>query len=176
MVLAALIAATALATSRPGLVVAHQASPTAGIPCPTTTEEENAALVRHLFEEGWGAGNLQVVDEVVADDVIVHRAPDGRQYPPHDVRHPRAGAPTPPGIQAWLTDFPDLHVAVEELIAGGETVAMGSTTFGGTQADPDRELEGAPKAGAADGSADAVGVSRGWRAARWPRTGCGLTT
>ena len=34
--------------------------------------EANKALVRRLYEEGFNQGNLDVVDELVAPDVVTH--------------------------------------------------------------------------------------------------------
>lgn len=36
------------------------------------TLESNKALVRRLYEEGFNEGNLDVVDELVAPDVVAH--------------------------------------------------------------------------------------------------------
>jgi predicted ester cyclase len=75
----------------------------------------NKALVRRLLEEGFNAGNLDVVDEVVAPDVVTHNplildAPAG----PDSIRG---------GIEMIRSAFDDLHVEVQELIAEGDRVA-----------------------------------------------------
>src|SRR4051794_25145220 len=76
VLLAALTAGSLVGPGSVVLSAAQEGSPVATpTSCPTTSDEENEALVSRLFAEGWGQGNLQVVDEVVADDVIVHRAP-----------------------------------------------------------------------------------------------------
>jgi SnoaL-like polyketide cyclase len=38
----------------------------------TDALESNKALVRRLYEEGFNEGNLGVVDELVAPDVVTH--------------------------------------------------------------------------------------------------------
>ncbi len=40
--------------------------------------EENKAIVRRFLEECWNAGKLDVLDEVVADDLVRSGTPVGR--------------------------------------------------------------------------------------------------
>jgi predicted ester cyclase len=101
--------------------------------------------VRRLFEAGWGEGNLQVVDEVVASDVIVHRAAATAGSIPSMTFATPGSDPYGEAIQVLRTDFPDLRVTTEDVIAAGDMVAM-RTTFAGTQADPIENL-GAPNTG-----------------------------
>jgi predicted ester cyclase len=144
VLLAALTAGSLVGPSRVSLSAAQEASP-AATPCPVTTDEESTAVVRRLFEEGWGQGNLQVVDEVVADDVIVHRAPaTAGSIPPTTFATP-GPVGYAAGIQVLRTDFPDLRVTIEDVIADGDMVAM-RTTIAGTQADPIDNL-GVPNTG-----------------------------
>src|SRR3954468_4431733 len=56
---------------RLGLSDAQEASP-AATACPATTADENEALVRRLFEEGWGRGDMAVLQQVLADDYVHH--------------------------------------------------------------------------------------------------------
>jgi steroid delta-isomerase-like uncharacterized protein len=77
--------------------------------------EANKALVRRLYEEGFNRGDLDVVDELVARDVVTHNpiildAPAG----PDSIRG---------GIEMIRRAFPDFHVAVLDLIAEGDRVA-----------------------------------------------------
>jgi hypothetical protein len=61
----------------PGLwepVAARQASPTAGTPCPATSEKENAALVRRYLEVAYNGRNPALADELLADDFVRHNA------------------------------------------------------------------------------------------------------
>jgi predicted ester cyclase len=77
--------------------------------------EANKALVRRFFEEGLGRGNLDLVDELVAPDAIMH--------------NPLIlDAPTGPGAVRGSVDmmqraFPDLAVEVLDLIGEGDRVA-----------------------------------------------------
>jgi len=87
------------------------------------TPEENKSLVKRFYEEVWGKGNLDVADEVFAED-----------YVRHDFR---AGNPTPgPEGQkqiaaAFRAAFPDLRWDVEILVGADEFV-VGRWTASGT--------------------------------------------
>jgi predicted ester cyclase len=145
VLLAAFAAGTLVSPGSLVLSAAQEGSPAATTSCPTTSDEENEALVSRLFAEGWGQGNLQVVDEVVADDVIVHRAPaTAGSIPPTTFATP-GPVGYAAGIQVLRTDFPDLRVTIEDVIADGDMVAM-RTTIAGTQADPIENL-GVPNTG-----------------------------
>lgn len=81
----------------------------------TDALEANKALVRRLYEEGFNRGNVDVVDEIVAPDVVTHDpiildAPTG----PDSIRG---------GIEMIRTAFPDFHVEVIDLVAEGDKVA-----------------------------------------------------
>src|SRR3954465_7092673 len=59
----------------PGLrepVAARQASPTAGTPCPATSEEATEALVRRSLEEAYNGRNPAVADELLSHDFVRH--------------------------------------------------------------------------------------------------------
>src|SRR5688500_796619 len=72
MVLLAVFAAGSMVgPGRLGLSAAQEASP-AVTPCPATPAEENEGLVRRLFEEGWGQGDMAVLEQVLADDYVHH--------------------------------------------------------------------------------------------------------
>jgi steroid delta-isomerase-like uncharacterized protein len=91
------------------------------------SEDSNRALVRRFYEEVWAKGNLDVADELFADD-----------YVRHDLR---AGDPTPgPEGQkeiaaAFRTAFPDLTWEIDFLLADGDFVA-GRWTATGTHLGP----------------------------------------
>jgi predicted ester cyclase len=75
----------------------------------------NKALVRRLYEEGYNAGNLDTVTQLVAPDIVTHNpiildAPTGRD----SIRG---------GIAMLRRSFPDLHMEVLDLIAEGDRVA-----------------------------------------------------
>jgi steroid delta-isomerase-like uncharacterized protein len=91
------------------------------------SEDSNKALVRRFYEEVWAKGNLDVADELFADD-----------YVRHDLR---AGDPTPgPEGQkeiaaTFRTAFPDLTWEIDFLLADGDLVA-GRWTATGTHLGP----------------------------------------
>jgi steroid delta-isomerase-like uncharacterized protein len=78
--------------------------------------EENKALVRRFIEEVWNKGNLDVIDELVAENHVDHDpaqagSPGGRQ-----------------GVRAFVemyrSAYPDTHLDIGEVIAEGDLVAM----------------------------------------------------
>jgi steroid delta-isomerase-like uncharacterized protein len=75
----------------------------------------NKELVRRLYEDGFNRGDLDLVDQLVAPDVVTHNpiildAPTG----PNSIRG---------GIEMIRKSFPDFHVEVVDLIAEGDRVA-----------------------------------------------------
>ena len=78
------------------------------------TADENKALVRRVFEEGWNTGNLDLVDEIDVPDYVLHDP-----SVPEEVRGVE-------GIKRfasiYLRAFPDLHFTVEDQIAEGDKV------------------------------------------------------
>jgi steroid delta-isomerase-like uncharacterized protein len=82
----------------------------------TDTSAANKELVRRLIEEGFNAGRLEVVDQLVSPDVVTHNplildAPSG----PDSVRG---------GIEMIRRSFPDLHVEILDMIAEDDRVAV----------------------------------------------------
>ena len=76
--------------------------------------EENKALVRRAFEEGWNAGNLDLFDELDAPDHVLHDP-----SVPEDV----VGIEGFRGFASvFLQAFPDLRFTVEDQIAEGDKV------------------------------------------------------
>jgi predicted ester cyclase len=73
----------------------------------------NKALVRRFFEEGLGRGNLDLIDELVAPDAVMHN-PLILDAPPRSVRG---------SVEMLRRAFPDLSVEVLDLIAEGDRVA-----------------------------------------------------
>jgi steroid delta-isomerase-like uncharacterized protein len=113
---AILIVGTALVPGLREPVAARQASPTAGTPCPATSEEENEALVRRYLEEAYNGRNPAVADELLSDDFVRHSVGT-----PH--RNQATGnADDVARVEAWLTAFPDLHISIEKLISDEDTV------------------------------------------------------
>ncbi len=74
--------------------------------------DENKAIVRRYLEEAWGAGNLAVVDELIAPDTVHEYF---REYPPG-----------PEGFKLSISGpratFPDLRVEITDIVAEGDTV------------------------------------------------------
>jgi predicted ester cyclase len=85
--------------------------------------KDNKALIRRFYEEVWGKGNVDVVEEVFAPD-----------YLRHDLR-PSAAAPGPEGQKRIALDFraafPDLRWELDLLIAVDDFV-VGRWTASGT--------------------------------------------
>ena len=84
--------------------------------------EANKALVRRLFETGLVDGDLDVVTELVAPDVVTHNplildAPSG----PDSVRG---------GFEMLRGSFSDLQIEIHDLIAEGDRVAVFLTMSG----------------------------------------------
>ena len=87
------------------------------------SEDANKALVRRFYEEAWARGNVDVADELFADD-----------YERHDFRSgdPRPGPEGQKEIaRAFRTAFPDLSFEIDFIIADGDFVA-GRWTASGT--------------------------------------------
>ncbi len=84
--------------------------------------EENKALVRRFVEEGFGQGNLTVIDEVLVPDYIEHDAPPGFDKGIAGVRQ---------ALPMFRAAFPDIAISYEQQIAEGDWVA-GRYTFRGT--------------------------------------------
>ncbi len=86
------------------------------------SQEQNRAAFLRLMEEGFGKGNLAVVDEVVAPNLIEHQS---------SVR-----PPTPEGVKALIRQlregYADFRCHVEELTADGDLV-WARTRGGGAQ-------------------------------------------
>ena len=90
------------------------------------SEEELKAKVIRFTEEVWNKGDVSVMDEIFVPDVV-------------------SNSPEPPeeqGLEAYKktvidfrTDYPDLHVTIDEIIAEGNTVAD-RWTFQGTFTGP----------------------------------------
>ena len=80
------------------------------------SEEANKALVRRWFEEVWNQGRSEVIDELLAEDGIIHGLTDTAGNPVrglqafHDFHDQFRGA------------FPDIIVSVEDAIAEGDKV------------------------------------------------------
>lgn len=111
--------------------------------------QANKDLVRRLYEEAFNGGNLDVVAELVAPDVVTHNplildAPAG----PDSVRG---------GIEMLRGAFSDLHVEIVDLIAEGDRVAS-SIVMSGTNT-------GDYRRGGATGNSGSIRAFFVWRVA-----------
>jgi steroid delta-isomerase-like uncharacterized protein len=96
------------------------------------SEDANKALVRRFYEEVWGKGNLDVADELFADD-----------YERHDFRsgHPTRGPEGQKEIaRTFRSAFPDLSFEIDFILADGNFVA-GRWTAAGTHLGPWADVE-----------------------------------
>ena len=88
----------------------------------TQPGQEYVETVRRVAEEAWGRGEFDVIEERVADDVVVHNT-----GAPEDVRGTEAYEAL---IGTYRTAMPDLEVHIVETVAEGDRVAMRFTTKG----------------------------------------------
>ena len=103
----------AVTTSRSGI---YSFSPaTSSLTSPATTRRqsyanENKAIIRRLIDEVWNQRRLEIVEEIVAPDAVIHsptvpdlsRGPEGaKQY------------------SLFWTAFPNLKVTTDDMVAEG---------------------------------------------------------
>jgi steroid delta-isomerase-like uncharacterized protein len=79
--------------------------------------EENKALVHRWFEEVWNKGHADAIDEMLAEDGIVHGLSDDVNKPMRGTRDFR------PFHTQFRGAFPGIYVVVEDTIAEGDKVA-----------------------------------------------------
>ncbi len=100
----------------------------------TVSEAENIALYRRLIEEGVGAGNLDLLDELLDPDIDL---PTVAAF----------AAPTIDGLkqvnEAFRAGAPDLQVSIDEIYPAGDWIAA-RLTWTGTHSG---ELLGLPATG-----------------------------
>jgi len=98
--------------------------------------EQNKAVVRRLFEEAFGKGNLAVLDEIVAPNQV-NGGPGALPGMPSG----------PEGAKMLITNyrnaFPDLRFTIDEQVAEGNTVVTRWTAHGTHNG----ELAGLPATG-----------------------------
>jgi predicted ester cyclase len=83
------------------------------------TPEGNKAIVSRLVEDLFNTGDLDVVDEVLADEYVDHTASDPDLPGPENVKR---------SVSEWLTAFPDTVSVVKDMVAEGDKVAARWTT------------------------------------------------
>ncbi len=97
--------------------------------------EDNKALARRMYNEVINGGNLDLIDELVAEDFIEHEEQPG--LPTTGPAAPRAF------FEMFKAGFPDMQMTVDELIAEGDLV-VGRATVTGTH---NGEFMGIPPTG-----------------------------
>jgi steroid delta-isomerase-like uncharacterized protein len=106
----------------------------AGCESKKAVAEKNKVLERRAWEEVWNQGNLAAVDDIFATNYIGHNP----------------GMPPVSGTEGYKqfftiysTAFPDMHYAIEDMVAEGDKVATRWTMTGTHQG----ELMGIPPTG-----------------------------
>ena len=95
--------------------------------------EQNKARIRRVIEEAYCRGNLAVVDEVAASDLVIHASSQ-------DIRG-RDGAKQ--YVTMIRKAFPDIHFTIEDQIAEGDEVVTRWTARGTHQG----SFQGVPATG-----------------------------
>jgi steroid delta-isomerase-like uncharacterized protein len=95
--------------------------------------QQNEAVVRRLFEEGWNRGNLAVVDDCLSNSYT-------QEGPLETVRGPEGEKAQ---ITKYRNAFPDCHLQIDEAISAGDRVVVRFTYSGTHRGD----LEGIPPTG-----------------------------
>ncbi|MDQ3657276.1 MAG: ester cyclase, partial [Chloroflexota bacterium] len=112
--LGAMPAGQSSTTAAAGTPPALGASP-AAVSCPTTTEDENGAIARQWEEEVLGQGNLDLANDLLADD-FAHDGAIGAEAASREERIQR--------VVDFRTAFPDLSVTVEEVLTEDDLVVV----------------------------------------------------
>jgi predicted ester cyclase len=86
--------------------------------CPTTTEDENAAIARRWHEEAVNHHDLTVLDEILAPDAAHDSATFSANPGPRAV------------LGALLTGFPDVQHTIDAVITQGDLVVVRYTAAG----------------------------------------------
>ena len=84
--------------------------------------DDNRALIRHIIEEGFNNGHLEVADGRFRDDYVAH-VPGVPALPSGPDGFKRV-------IGMWRTAFGDLHMTIEDMVCEGDLVANRFTTRG----------------------------------------------
>ncbi len=84
-------------------------------PCAATAEAENVAVARRWTEEALDGGNLAVLDEILAADIV---------YAAGVFPELRGRDAVKRALGALLTGFPDARFTVDQVIADGDVVAI----------------------------------------------------
>jgi steroid delta-isomerase-like uncharacterized protein len=85
--------------------------------------EENKTLARRFLKEAFNEGNLDVVDEIVASDYVLHDP----TLPDEEIRGPEGFKGF---VQMYRSAYPDTDITVEDQIAEGDAVVTRWTARG----------------------------------------------
>lgn len=88
--------------------------------------EENKVIIQRAYEELWNERNVDVVDELVAEDFLNHAAPPGRQRGRQGLKDV---------VRMFEGAFPDFRYEVEDVISEGDKIAVRDTFTGTHQGD-----------------------------------------
>jgi len=77
--------------------------------------EENKVLVLRLFEEAWNKGNLEVSDELMSTECVLHY---------RGATFPVSGEAGKAIVGRWRTAFPDFQFLFEDCIAEKDRVVL----------------------------------------------------
>ncbi|WP_367323361.1 ester cyclase [Streptomyces sp. HUAS ZL42] len=90
------------------------------------TAERNIHTMRRIYEEAFGEGKLDILDECFAPDIVNHTAPEPYRVGIEPVR----GL-----IEMLRTAFPDARTEIEHMVADGDAVVM-RNWYAGTHQGP----------------------------------------
>ena len=77
--------------------------------------EQNAANYRRFIDEAYNKGDVDVLDEIASPNLLLHFLPPSTPPGPESMKK---------HILSARQSFPDLHVAIEDLIAAGNNVVV----------------------------------------------------
>jgi steroid delta-isomerase-like uncharacterized protein len=97
-----------------------------------TGERHHEDVIRRMNEELWSEGNLDLIDEVVADEYVEYNTAS-----PEPIRGPEGYKEN---VEMVRAAFPDMTVTTEELIVDGDTV-VNHWTITGTHDGPAMGIE-----------------------------------
>lgn len=98
---------------------AQDASPVPG--CRVTTTSENEAIAELWFTEGYNAGNVDILNQIMAPDALYHAATFQDSYGPDE---------TEAIMQAVLVGFPDIYYSINATVSEGDIVVLGWSATG----------------------------------------------
>lgn len=82
----------------------------------------NSDMSRRALEEGFSEGNLGVIDELAAENLVNHDPADGGEYSGREAAKEQ--------IRMYRAAFPDLKLTVDDIFESGDEVAIRWTARG----------------------------------------------